>query len=494
MQKKYEVIRLVKQDTSCHIIMDYVQGEILAEYLKRHTRVKKERLFLWIKQIIRQLGDLRMAKNAALYRYVTPFSIVVKRNGDLAMLDCHAKSNQHIVALIRKKHIWNCFFRADADDDDMYAFGKTIQFLLAKSTPIPKLTASEEKRLKKIISKCLSGNSRKQYQKFTEVLLDFSKLEKDEKQEKEKISKGRKICIVLAVLVVGIGVYRNLSGENGALFAKGKNENGKHQSARTDGKNRNHEGNQIEEIGEDVSFLDVGLTYFLELEDYRKSYEMFAKEENNKELAKQYQEVIAYMLGETSQTEEELEEVVRSIEEKTKQESDAKYIRSILKIYNKLDTSYARQRCIELGEAVLEEEKWKEADIERKVEIEIRKMLAEVYEKIGEKEKALQEYERLNAWIHSEDLYIEMLRIAENETKFLELCEKGIQDNPKSKELRIQYLKKQCKSPSVTKETCEASVKKMLKEYPALEKDFEFQKLCSECGIKIEGEQVWVEK
>lgn len=54
MKHYYEVIRVIQQDSNCHIIMDYVEGEILGEYILRYPYIEKKQLFAWFFQLLKQ--------------------------------------------------------------------------------------------------------------------------------------------------------------------------------------------------------------------------------------------------------------------------------------------------------------------------------------------------------------------------------------------------------------------------------------------------------
>lgn len=476
MQKKYEVIRLVRQNAGCHMIMDYVEGQLLTEYLASHAQLEKEELFSWGRQIIKQLEDLHSVKGVRAYRYVTPFCMIIKRNKELALLDLNAKSNQPLLKQVCGEKIRESFFPMEEAYNDIYSFGKTMQYLLAKTSPNPALTFWEERRFKKIITKCLSGNSKKQYQKFSEILLDFPQITK---KENYKPIKKKRIFAVFAV-VAAAGMSLSAFGE---------------KTLGTDAKIERKEAEQ------QISFFDVGMTYFLDLEDYQKSAEMFRQEKQEQWLAEQYVVIADYMAGKSQKKEEEIEAVLQLLEEKMGTEEGGErttqYKRSLLKVYMKLDTEETRQKCMTLGEELLADDSWKKSDVDKSIETEIRKIVAEVCEKRGEHEKAWEEYQILRQWNRKEEIYAAMFRVAGEHVEngeLLELCRQGIKDNPDSKQLRMQYIRLQCSSKETSREACETVVREMISECPQLLEDSEFQKLMQECGIRVEGEQVWVEK
>ena len=91
MEREYEVIRLIQQNASCHIITDCVLGTMLPEYLEEHGMIAKEQLFSYLCQMIKQLGYLQDVRDAKPCRYITPFCMIIKKNGELMLLDLNGK-------------------------------------------------------------------------------------------------------------------------------------------------------------------------------------------------------------------------------------------------------------------------------------------------------------------------------------------------------------------------------------------------------------------
>lgn len=196
MEREYEVIRLIQQNASCHIITDCVLGTMLPEYLEEHGMIAKEQLFSYLCQMIKQLGYLQDVRDAKPYRYITPFCMIIKKNGELMLLDLNAKGNQHIVNQMGRGEIRDGFLKKGNSYEAMYSIGKTMQFILAKAIIEPKLTKYEESKLKKIISKCLSDNVKQQYQKISEILFDFPQL------KYKKTNKNKKIKWIIVGTIV----------------------------------------------------------------------------------------------------------------------------------------------------------------------------------------------------------------------------------------------------------------------------------------------------
>lgn len=468
LQKKYEVIRLIKQNVGCHMVMDYVEGQILAEYVRIHPDIEKEKLFLWIRQIVKQLEYIHEVKRVKEYRYVTPFCMVVKNDQTIAFLDLNAKSNESILDFLNKEMIRKSFFPSKELYDDFYSLGKTIQFLLAQTCLTPALTRKEEAKFKKIVSKCLSGNSKKGYQNFSDIVLQFPQ------------TKNKKILLFIRIILLILAVT---AGRWSIKMQIRNSDNSFQEGTVTN--------------GEEIPFFEIGMAYFLKLEDYERSKQMFKRVKDKNGISKYYEEMCSYMLGESKKTKSEMEELLKTLEKQTAEESNADYMRSILKVYMKINTDYADKMVMKLGEKLLMMEDWKREDIGHETEQELRKALASVYEKKGVYDKALEQYKCLSEWIKSEAFYLSMLRISEKcslPDETAQICLRGIQEYPKSKELRVRYIQIQCTNPNISKEESVDLIKHMIQECPELLEDKGFQKLQIEYGIVIEGEDVWLKK
>lgn len=242
----------------------------------------------------------------------------------------------------------------------------------------------------------------------------------------------------------------------------------------------------------DASILfDVGLTYFVELENYEKSFEFFNKSRSECELGNYYAELAKYMCGKGGKSESEIEVVINQIEGLLSQEEeeDLRYVKSFLKVYMRLDTEEARVKSISLGEKVLAENNLQEK--------EVKELLAAAYIQNEEYEKAIEIYEVLCKVGNNEAFCKRLLELYEKtgqEEKALEKCGKYLSDLPYSKEISIMYIRMECKSKSVQKEVLETSIREILNRMPELVEESEFQKLQTEYGIKIEGEKIWVER
>ena len=136
----YDVLRLVEHGQTCYISSEYVDGRILANWLRYHPHVSKERLLGWVQMIAKQLGMIHKCRKKPFYQYVNPYSVVITEEGDLYFLDFEAQSNEEMLRFMRRRVVREYFLPAEEPyyqkasiSLDIYGFGRTIQYLLAVS-------------------------------------------------------------------------------------------------------------------------------------------------------------------------------------------------------------------------------------------------------------------------------------------------------------------------------------------------------------------------
>jgi len=455
LKHNYEVIRLIYQDSNCHIIMDCVEGEILGEYILRYPCIEKKQLFAWILQLISQLEGLERVKGISDYRFLTPFYIVLQSDQTIALLNLKAGSNQKLLDRMSANPGMNLFYPPNGTYNDIYSFGKTIQFLLAKTSLTPKLTWREEITLQSIISKCLSEKSKKRYQNFIDIASDFPIL-KEKKQRKKIIKAGAIAVFILSIIWKG---YYNMAD------------------------------NPITEQ-EEEAYLKLGIAYFFLLEDYEKSRELFKNVEHIK-LSQYYQELCSFMLGESDNTTAEMEELLQEFNELAGDNLGMEEMCCLIRVYSKMDSDYARKQLVELGGDVIENSSWEE------MKNEAREIVAGIYLKEGEYEKALGQYEVLLRQQHRRELYITVVDLyakCGKQEKALELCSEGMKYNEGSSELELLYVRLICQATQIAKEEKQERICKIIQNHTELLEEQRFQTLQKEYGLRIEGGEVWLEK
>ena len=172
----YEVLRLIEHNQKCYISSDYVEGKSLIQWLKYHPNLTKKQLFLWIRDLADQLECIHKCRGNPCYQYVNPYSVIVTEDMTLHFLDMSVESNEKMLVQMNRRSVRENFlppevnyYQAASIELDIYGLGRTIQYLLSVTDPIPELTRRETVKFQKIISRCLDGHSKRAFKQMFEI-------------------------------------------------------------------------------------------------------------------------------------------------------------------------------------------------------------------------------------------------------------------------------------------------------------------------------------
>ena len=191
MQQNYEVLRFVQQSGMYHVVMDYVEGEVLCNFLRKESLMDKETVIQLILLIAKELSYLEKSDAEEMYPCLTPLHIVVKKDNTISFLKAGEKYNRQISEKAQ------LFMIPDGTKDYIYSYGKTVQFLLSNIECVPKLTWKEERKFQAIISKCLNYKSKKRYRNGQDIANQLN-------PKKKKSIMFIMLFTILPVLVLGI--------------------------------------------------------------------------------------------------------------------------------------------------------------------------------------------------------------------------------------------------------------------------------------------------
>lgn len=485
----YDVLRLIEHGKSCYISSEYVYGSVLIRHLKYHPNISKEQLFSWIYEIARQLSLFHSVRGNPCYQYVNPYSIIVSDKEGLYLLDTGAQANQSTVRKMQKKAVRDNFcppkgqvYQKESEKTDIYGLGRTIQYMLAVTEPEPGLTKREEKRFQKIIARCLDGQSKKSYEDISVILKNIPVYKEKEKKKLKRGTVKKALHLVGVVVICGILWY----------FATNM-ENEKDTEKKVETKDIKTTPD------EKLLAFDMGMVYLLELEDYGQAAGYL--EQSEIKGADAYAMVARCLEnGDTKGQALLLEEKLNTAEENIPETRKADCLRGLIKGYAMLDTKFAAGKVESLGESWLQLAE-SEENVKEEAVLEVTESLASAYEVQEELEKAANLYEDMlqmegtenkrEAFYKKTVLLWESL---EEKEKAWECCRQGIREMEDSAELRLLFIRMQCKDPSVSREICAETVKEYIQEMPEITGTEEFRKLQREYDIKMEGEEVWVGK
>ena len=231
MEEMYEVLRFIEHGTHCRQSMDCIRGNLLIRYLKERQGIEKSELFGWFRQLCVCVDQYHRCRKQREYRYLNPYSVVVSEEGRLFLLDLEAPENGSVLKQMQKPAVREgfvkpvCEISAGGQSADIFAYGKTIQFLLAYAEVHPRLTKWEELRLSRVIARC-TGESGKAYADINQILTDLPAV-KEKKQLKARNGASdppgmsrRKRLLAAACICIAACAFLTLGDEEAASGEK----------------------------------------------------------------------------------------------------------------------------------------------------------------------------------------------------------------------------------------------------------------------------------
>lgn len=372
------VLRFIAQNNYCHMIHDYVEGHTVMEYAKENVILEKKKIFSFIKELAVQMEQFYKCEEEVAYGYLNPYAVIVTEDEKVSLLDIWAEENKEQLERMQKKKIRALFVSPEyvlsqrkRREDDLYGFGKTVQFLVENCCGRNVLTYRENYVLQKIYGKCLSGEK-----------ADVSKWKTIQKLAEKLLVERKKEGRLFPYLVIGIAV---LSGFICGILAGSMAEAQEDRTSETMVAEMGDDTHQIELAEE---HLQIGLEYLLLDERSELGMEWLGKAGTVLEKANYYNALFEY-LNKDMLSEDEKEQLQILLDEELDAlnvEETYCYQFPIMKAYRLLENEEGWNRVISLGNMM---EKTKE----------VRLYLAEAYEKCGKYEAALVEYEQLKSMV-----------------------------------------------------------------------------------------------
>lgn len=543
----YDVLRLIEHNQKCYISSDYVEGKPLIQWLKYHPNLTKKQLFLWVRNLADQLECIHKCRGNPCYQYVNPYSVIVTEDMTLHFLDMGVESNEKMLVLMNRRSVRENFLPPDVNyyqaasiELDIYGLGRTIQYLLSVTDPIPELTRRETVKFQKIISRCLSGHSKRAFKKMSEIQKEIPNVTDKKSKDKKIWTKKRTAVAIISILVlitaVSIrGIQKKGDEKNTDVKAEnidGLKEAENPESRKTEQEEKNKSGSQ-NEMSEREAFVEaqraMGLLYFLELEDYEKSIQAF-EDAGEDQMSENLAALVRYVSGleegdgntadgdneplsqnhadrtagkslaskedSNEKTEygnkKKIDSIFKEIEEWMPDESRLDYERCLIRGYAVEESEEHAKAILRIGKKILDEK-----PAERLVK-ECTSYMASAAETARDWDTAVEMYTDMLGWedeSKKEDIYQKLVKIQEekgSKDQALETCRKGAEELKDSKRLRILYMRMQCSDSDISREICAQTIKEYLNQIPEIKEETEFQKLTQEYGIVVEGENVWV--
>lgn len=397
-RREYDVLKLVEHGERCYMSTDYMKGMPLIRWLKYHPSVTKDGIYRWMNELLESLDCFHRCRGNPCYQYLNPYSLIVSEDGKLYLLDLGSKDQKEMLHLMQRRSVRenflspeNRYYQKASVREDIYGFGKTIQYLLSAAEIEPCLGRVEEKRLQHIIARCVNQNSKKSYQTIRELSEHFPGRRYD--RNHKLLNKRKRILMLTAVIVIGIlaAWTANRRSDEMRRDAEEKRESGIEEAQKAEGQPAEEEGisqvflqkeiqweeqkKQMEEefyLKERSLIYELALICFAELEDYQRSREVLEKLEEQESFDKDFIKLCGYLAGETiPAADREMEFLLNRMEKEIPNEEDFRYSYCILKGYQRLEGQEAENSAVRLAKACLESGTWREtAEISQIEELE----------------------------------------------------------------------------------------------------------------------------
>ena len=203
-KRNYEILKFVMHGDKCYMSTDIVKGKPLIVWLKYHAHITKEQFYEWARQIIADLDHFHRCRGNTCYQYVNPYSVIVGEDRKVYLLDLASKEQEDMMHLMQRRYVRenflspeNQYYQKSEEKEDIYGFGKMIQYVLSSVELEPELKFLESVRIQKIITRCLDKQGKKRYQKLSDLSGQFSLSEK--RNGSKKI-----MYVMIALAVIGL--------------------------------------------------------------------------------------------------------------------------------------------------------------------------------------------------------------------------------------------------------------------------------------------------
>ncbi len=335
----FDVLRLIEHGDVCYVSSEYLPGKQLVYWLKEGKTLRKEILYQWLRDMVKQLMRIYRCQGNQGYGYVNPYCILIAEDCSLFYLDMNARSNEEILKQMSQDPVIRHYFISEESTDckqrnlkgELYGMGKTVQYILAAAYIRPELTRREERKLEKFISKCLGQTGKKELQDVSQLLPYLP----EPAGTGNKLVAGKtmkvsvKIGIAVVVLVVAAGVHVfAFKGEipsktDQAVADEEASQTSEEQelsleSTKSESLEQKEEAKEKEAILEqsDVTVIKLALNYFLELDQPTKALNVLKESLDGSNIKREEMEALACVIQAFLNQDEQLsdEEDFRTVE------------------------------------------------------------------------------------------------------------------------------------------------------------------------------------
>lgn len=185
-----QVYDYITNEKECYIVMEYIEGVSLKEYLYKYGKVSFDKFIKWINQLMDIFEYLHSLKPGIIYRDLKPENVMIADDGDLKLIDLGSALIRSYSGTNDKSAYGTKGYSAPelwrgeiaTPSSDIYSFGALIYEMLTgckAASFIVNGNAKEagtpmSKGLEMIILKCLSNDKEMRYQNIKELREDIN--------------------------------------------------------------------------------------------------------------------------------------------------------------------------------------------------------------------------------------------------------------------------------------------------------------------------------
>lgn len=201
------IIDVIDSDDTFLIVMDYIEGKPLLDYVENNGPQRQEDVIEWSKQLCDVMGYLHSREPAIIYRDLKPGNIMLRPDGRIMLIDfgtAREFKERNIADTVCLGTIGYAApeqFGGHGQTDartDIYGLGATMYHLITgtspcdppyKILPIRDIDPRLSSGLEKIILKCTQQDPNDRYQSCEELMYDLNNYDKIDDMYRKSLKK-----------------------------------------------------------------------------------------------------------------------------------------------------------------------------------------------------------------------------------------------------------------------------------------------------------------
>lgn len=217
-----QIFDFIEEEDASYIVMEYVEGISLYDYISEHGKVDTENAVRWIKELCEILEYMHDGRPAIIYRDLKPANVMITKDGKIKLVDFgaafvrdYATETKDILGT-RGYTAPELFMGKQAEKtSDIYSLGVILYEMLTGINPnrppyltksLRQVDRSFSKELERIVNKCINKDPGQRYQSVESLKKEIDKLDKIMDFE-SLFYKIKKFTVLMAYIVAGLSIF-----------------------------------------------------------------------------------------------------------------------------------------------------------------------------------------------------------------------------------------------------------------------------------------------